>query len=82
MSKRTQIVAIRKLDTVNKISIPVEWLNKLGIEKCSEMEISIRNSEIVLRRYSQKEKLERDFEDLVCKYGLLNVKEMCENFKL
>lgn len=49
--------------------------------KGSEVEIFVKNNEIVLRRYNEKEKLERDFEDMVCKYGLLNVKEICENFK-
>ena len=41
------------------------------------MEIFSTNDEVVVRKYNEKDKLERDFENLICKYGVDKVREIC-----
>ena len=36
------------------------------------------NDEIVIRKYNEGDKLERDFDNLICKYGVDKVKEICK----
>ena len=77
MSK-TQNGIVRKIDSVGRLVIPVEYLKKLGIEKETEVEIFSTNDEIVVKKYNENEKLERDFENLICKYGVNKVREVCK----
>lgn len=68
---------VRKIDSVGRLVIPIEYLKKLGIERESEVEIFSTNDEIVVKKYSENDKLERDFENLICKYGVDKVREIC-----
>ena len=77
MKRKTQVGLVRKIDKINRLVIPIEYLNKLGIEKGSEVEILATDNEIIVRRYSDKEELEREIDDLICKYGIDKIKEVC-----
>lgn len=68
---------VRKIDNLGRLVIPAEYLKKLGIEKETEVEIFSTNDEVVVRKYNEKDKLERDFENLICKYGVDKVREIC-----
>ena len=67
---------VRKIDNLGRLVIPAEYLKKLGIEKETEVEIFSTNDEVVVRKYNEKDKLERDFENLICKYGVDKVREI------
>ena len=41
------------------------------------MEIFSTDDEIIVRKYEDGDKLERDFNNLVCKYGIDKVKHIC-----
>lgn len=68
---------VRKIDNLGRLVIPAEYLKKLGIEKETEVEIFSTNDEIVVRKYNENDKLERDFQNLICKYGVDKVREIC-----
>lgn len=68
---------VRKIDNLGRLVIPAEYLKKLGIEKETEVEIFSTNDEVIVRKYNEKDKLERDFENLICKYGVDKVREIC-----
>lgn len=68
---------VRKIDNLGRLVIPAEYLKKLGIEKETEVEIFSTNDEVVVRKYNEKDKLERDFENLICKYGVDKVRKIC-----
>lgn len=68
---------VRKIDNVGRLVIPIEFLKKLGIDRLTEVEIFSTNDEIVVRKYNEKNNLERDFDNLVNKYGADKVREIC-----
>lgn len=68
---------VRKIDNLGRLVIPIEFLRKLGIDKLTEVEIFSTNDEIVVRKYNEKDNLERDFDNLICKYGVDKVREIC-----
>lgn len=68
---------VRKIDNLGRLVIPIEFLRKLGIDKLIEVEIFSTNDEIVVRKYNEKDNLERDFDNLICKYGANKVREIC-----
>lgn len=72
---------VRKIDNLGRMVIPVEYLKKLGIDKETEVEIFSTNDEIVIKKYSSKDKLERDFENLICRYGVDRVREICNVYR-
>ena len=67
----------KTVDNLGRLVIPAEYLKKLGIEKETEVEIFSTNDEVIVRKYNEKDKLERDFENLICKYGVDKVREIC-----
>lgn len=75
--KKTQNGMVRKIDNVGRLVIPIEYLKKLGIDRLADVEIFSTNDEIVVRKYSEKDNLERDFDNLICKYGADKVREIC-----
>lgn len=75
--KRTQNGIVRKIDKVGRIVVPIEYYKKLGLSREDEVEIFSTDNEIVVRKYNDGDKLERDFGNLICKYGIDKVKEIC-----
>ena len=80
--KRTQYGIVRKIDKIGRLVIPIEYYKKLGISREDEVEIFSTNDEIVIRKYNEGDKLERDFDNLICKYGVDKVKEICKMIQI
>ena len=76
--KRTQYGIVRKIDKIGRLVIPIEYYKKLGISREDEVEIFSTNDEIIIRKYNEVDKLEIDFDNLICKYGVDKVKEICK----
>lgn len=75
--KTTQNGIVRKIDKLGRICIPIEYLKSLGIKNLTEVEILSTNDEIIIKKYSEKDNLERDFENMISKYGADKVREIC-----
>ena len=75
--KRTQRGIVKRIDKLGRIVVPIEYYKQLGLSREDEVEMFFtEDDEIVIRKYDGKNKLEKDFNNLVCKYGADKVKEI------
>ena len=75
--KRTQRGIVKRIDRLGRLVIPVNYLKSMGISRDDEVEIYYTGDEVYIRKYNDENNLEKDFNNLVCKYGADKVKEIC-----
>ena len=79
--KRTQRGIVKRIDRLGRLVIPVNYLKSMGISRDDEVEIYYTGDEVYIRKYNDENKLEKDFNNLVCKYGADKVKEICRTIQ-
>ena len=75
--KRTQRGIVKRIDKLGRLVITVNYLKAMGISRDDEVEIYYTGDEVYRIKYNDENRLEKDFNNLVCKDGADKVKEIC-----